>query len=758
MKLKFSRSATAVALRRFVFIGLAWAVYDNVMYSSGPVFTRLMLSIGADERHIGYLASLVSIAGFVQIAAVRYSMRLIRHTGLLLLIGALEVALGPMVYVPYLLVSRGYLGFQDAYNAIIVILMASFAMGNFLAPAVTQWLGGVMRPESRGKYVALRMTFISVMGVITLTLAGMLLDLPERFAPLAFGAIFLAAAVGGVAGFLILIGTPQPETPPEPIEEAPQRPAKKFTADFRWFLLFHFIWFFGIFFAQAFFNVFMLKQLSFTNSRVAMMANIGIGSYMVGCMLAGLVIDRFGCRGLIQLLIIPLAASRAGWALVDASNAERLIPLWSALGGLSFGGIITGVNTLLFKLSPVEEGSPARNFAWFAVASTFAVTAGPAVGSFMLSGLGSFSVEFYWFRFGALQFVFLASSLILLISFFFSFFFEEKAASPIVILSRVTRGNILSFVFNYLYYHVARDGADRARAVRGMARSKSPVAEDFIKKALDHPEKPVRSAALRGLGDMAPDEAEDTLIRTLDDSTSDLRAVAAETLGKIPTPRSIQRLRGALTDADPRVREGAVAALSGIGTPEAVRILLERLRGPFDRELFPSLVEALARRRAVEAALSARAHLDDYSAYPVRMQLTNSICRALGDHGAFYDLLGMGQLNRMDSAQVLITGLRKKVGGPFGSGEAGETLDRAIQCLASEDFGGMIASMAVYASGVAPKVEGLRVSYANRAMAIIGILIANASDLREKEISEEDWIFALALFLCLLRVLAKKEK
>ena len=315
------------------------------------------------------------------------------------------------------------------------------------------------------------------------------------------------------------------------------------------------------------------------------------------------------------------------------------------------------------------------------------------------------------------------------------------------------KGNIVSFAYNYLAFRMARDERKRARAIRGMARSRSPAAHDVLLKAVEHPEKKVRSEALRGLGEAADGETEETLIQHLDDTASDLRPEATEALGKVHTPRSVERLARALDDADFRVRESAVAALAGIGTESAIRCLIEKLRGPFDIETFPALVDALSRHGVVEAALTAAEHLDNFAAYPVQLQLCNAICRALGDRGAFYNLLGKGRISRVEAARGLLAATRKTITAKYGSGGPRVIVDRMLSFLASEAFPELVQNTASFAAAVSRDAESLDEPLRSRALAAIGILVSHVHSLRRDRVTETDWIFAVALFICLCRAL-----
>ena len=104
----------------------------------------------------------------------------------------------------------------------------------------------------------------------------------------------------------------------------------------------------------------------------------------------------------------------------------------------------------------------------------------------------------------------------------------------------------------------------------------------------------VRSEAAKGLGETKSPEAVTPLIEALHDEESDIRSEAAEALGHLPEERTIDALLAALGVGDRRVRISAIRALAIIGGGEVQARLFGEFCGPFDRETFPALVDALS--------------------------------------------------------------------------------------------------------------------------------------------------------------------
>ena len=757
MKAKLSRLQTASALRRFLLIAVLWAICDNLIIPSGPVFSRLILSMGGRMQHVGYLTSLVALGGLALLASARRAPRVLGSNRNMLFIGLVSTAAIGLVTVPLLLRAYNAASFATAFAVVSATMLVAYILGNFITPTLTQWLAMVIPEETRARYVSSRTAIYNISAVATLLGAGLLLDKAGAHEPIVFCVLLATATVACLSGYLMLSRTPRPKVGEEDPRSGDAHP-KKISREFLCFLLFYSFWFFSLMFASPFFNAYMLDSLKLSNRAVAMMANIGIASSMVGTLLAGFSIDRFGSRGLIQMMIPPLALSRILWLFTTPQNALWLIPVMWFIGGLSFGIIFTSAYSLLFKLTPAKSAQGAKYFALFWLASALANTLAPASASFILSRLqdGSFSALGHVFN--APQIIFLTSGLLLTVSLGTTLLIREKAAGPHLILGHITRGNILRFAYNYAVFHATRDSRKRAKAVRGAARSKSPAASGLLHKALSDPDKAVRSEAVRGLGHTRDSEAEEALIFTLDDHESDVRAEAAEALGHIRSGRAAERLAGALYDEDLRVRLGAVSALAGIGTQQAIEILRNKLDEPLDRGVFPSLVDALGRRGELKAALAAIRHISEFPSYSVRMQLASAVCRAFGDRGTFYSLLGKGSLARTRAAHTMLTASRHVIKSLYGKSEHHGVVSRMVRSFENEDFSSFTDELAMFAFIVLSEAAQIAEPQSSQVHAAAEVLTTFVKTMNREDVADEDWMFALTIFTCLVRALGSARR
>ena len=259
-------------------------------------------------------------------------------------------------------------------------------------------------------------------------------------------------------------------------------------------------------------------------------------------------------------------------------------------------------------------------------------------------------VEVGGFSLGNLQLIFLVSAVARLGPIFLLHFVRDRSTlTSRRLLSNMLRGNFLSYTYNAAVYSLATGEERRARAALALGRSGSPLAIEQLIQALSDASPVVRRNAARALGETRSEEATDPLIKELIDGESDIRPEAAEALGRLGHHGGIDPLIEALDDADPRVRISAIRGLWEIGGPEVQELLFWYFGDRFDPITFPTLVDVLSRMGDYRVIKSALDRLNDFQSAAVRLQLLNSVCRALGAEGEFYRLLSLDE-TRLTSA------------------------------------------------------------------------------------------------------------
>ena len=190
---------------------------------------------------------------------------------------------------------------------------------------------------------------------------------------------------------------------------------------------------------------------------------------------------------------------------------------------------------------------------------------GPLFGGLIVAQLEGLRFSVLGVPMGDLQVIFALSTLTRLAPLFILRTVKDaRNATSRSLLSRMLRGNVLSYAYNATIFSLATAEGTRARAAEALGRSGNPLAIEQLVQALADASPRVRRAAARALGESRSESATEPLVRELLDGASDIRSEAAEALGRLGSSTSIDPLVEALDDADPRVRISAIRGLASI--------------------------------------------------------------------------------------------------------------------------------------------------------------------------------------------------
>ncbi|HID12080.1 MAG TPA: MFS transporter [Candidatus Latescibacteria bacterium] len=657
---ELSQLAVARSLRRFLYNGAFWGAYAQLVAVTGPIFTGYALWMGLRESDIAAVASVVALGGLVQPFSFMLVRRLRDQKAFVVGVGVLEISLVILVLlVPFLASTPG----ARLVLAACLILAGTF-MSHLVSPLYNSWFSTLLPEEVRARFLGRRMVLVSVSAMAIGYLSGRFLDATQgRYS--GFSVLYLFAWIVGVGGYWLLVKVPFPSYIKVDRDISLGR---VFVSPFRHpefgrLLAFYLAWAFAALIANPFYNVFMIRDLSISYTTIGVFNVIYMAMMVLGYRLWGSIVERFGSKPVLQVLMVPRALLPLIWATLTRGNAIIILPVIMVLNGLTFSGLTVAVNTLLFGTVP-EGGERSAFFASWAFSNSLVASAASGLGGVLARALSDHEVSLDGVSLNNIKLIFLITAVLLCVPLYLLRRVSDVKAKPAAyLLGQVLRGNPFAFAYNAFLFSHARGFRWRARAARAMGRSRSPMAVERLVRAMDDASPEVRVQAVKGLGETGAEEAVEPLVQELSDEESDIRAEAAEALGKLRHPRGIEPLFRALDSGDVRVQISAVRALGDIGGEEVRERLYRKLRGAFDRLLFPTLVETLSRLgdlRVVESALEGLRH---YRSPVIRLQLLNAVCRTLGARDRFYRLLYSEELELTERLYNTLEGLRKRLRG-----------------------------------------------------------------------------------------------
>ena len=687
-----TRGEASRAMRGFISASGVWGMWGQTVGIGTSVFTGYALFLGADASYIALFTSLAYLLAVCQLVVPVLGRRLQRRKQYIVGVGCMEILFrSSPALIPFLFAE------QLRLDALMVFVGIGLLCGYSLSPFYNTWVVNAVPENIRARFTS-RQTIVSTLVAMFAGFAvGHFIDsFAAHEKQMGFNIVFGIGALFGWAGYLFLSRTPfatgTDMREGEDTVSGMTRLMEPFRdSNFVRAVLFFGLWTFGMGVAGPLYGVFMINHLGISYTEIALFNAAFMITSIAGYRLWASLVDRFGSKPVLQILMIPAIFLPFLWVW-NAPGAYYMVPVALCLSGVLFSGILVAVTPLLYGLAPAGEQRPYYMASWSATVNLMGAL-GPLAGAVLAHILEDVTFHVENFAIGHLQIIFLISAAaqipaILLLG----FVSDRSSISSRHLLSHLFRGNLLSYTYNTAVYNIAGREERRARAALSLGRSGSPLAVEQLIQALADASPVVRRNAARALGETGSPEATQSLVKELLDGESDIRSEAAEALGRLGHQGGIDPLIDSLDDVDPRVRISAIRGLSEIGGQEARELLFWYFGEHLDDSVtFPALVDVLSHmgdHRVVKPTLQ---RLDHFRSAAVRLQLLNSTCHSLGAGGEFYRLLSYDEDRR---ASTLARLLRRASGALARSAaldvevreQTGEGLDRMRRAHDAENL------------------------------------------------------------------------
>ena len=643
-----SRGQVHRALRSFVVASGLWGAWGQACGLGTAAFTGFALYLGADGAFIALFTSAAYFLALTQLLAPLLSARLRDKKRFVVVGGYVEIAFRGLPLIIPLFVPEQY-----RLPALVAMVCLSMFSGYAISPFYSTWIANAVPENIRARFASRQTIVSTIVAMIVGFAIGQFLDF---FPGGGFVWVFAAGSLFGFLGYLNLRRAPFPQQTAASDEQSTRlrdllQPFHD--ANFRRAALFFGLWTFGIGLAGPLYSVFMLDRLQISYTEVSIFNALFMLTSIAGYRLWAGLIDRFGARPVLQILMTPAAFLPLIWTF-NQPGAYHLVPVALVLSGILFSGIGVGINPLLYGLLPRGERRTMYLATWSVTVNLMGAL-GPLFGGLLVAQLEGLRFSVFGVPMGDLQVIFALSALVRLVPLFILRTVKDaRSATSRSLLSRMLRGNVLSYAYNATIFSLATAEGTRARAAEALGRSGNPLAIEQLVQALADASPRVRRAAARALGESRSESATEPLVRELLDGASDIRSEAAEALGRLGSSTSIDPLVEALDAADPRVRISAIRGLASIRGDEVRELLFWHFGSDFDPLTFPTLVDVLGERQDHRIVRPALGRLTDYPSPAVRLQLLNGVCRALGAGDQFYRLLSREDTDRVAAITRLL--------------------------------------------------------------------------------------------------------
>ena len=645
------RGQATRGMRSFIAAGGIWGAWHQFVGIGSTVFTGYALFLGADESFIAVMVALTYLLAPVQLASSLVGARIAKKKRFVIGAGICEMLLrGSLILIPFIFAPRIYVG------AMMGLVAASLVFAYLLSPIYNTWVVNTIPEDYRARFTGQQTIVRTLAATIFGFAVAQFVDYyPEAGRQEAFIYVFAIGTVIGLCGFLPVSRAPYPKETRDGEPRANLRSLIEPLKDknFRLATLFFGSWTLALGISGPLYGVFMLEHLKISYTEISIYNAVFMVTSIAGYRGWAVLVDRFGSKPVLQMLMIPAALLPLIWIFNDRES-HHLVPVALFLGGALFSGIEVSIDPLRYGLLPKGEKRTIYLASWSAFVSLLGAI-GPLIGAVLSRYFRDVQVDVGGMRFAHLQIVFALSVCARLLPLLLLRLIKDtKGVTTRHVLSQMFQGNLLSYAYNATIFGLATAEETRARAAYALGRSGNPLAIDQLIQALSDASPKVRRSAARALGETGSSLATQHLIRELTDGESDIRSEAAEALGRLGRSEGIDPLIDALEDGDPRVRISAIRGLAGIKGEEVRELLFWHLGEGFDPRTFPTLIDvlsALGESRIIKPAL---ARLLEFRSPAIRLQLLNAVCRSLGAREGFYRLLSHDEVRRNEEISRLL--------------------------------------------------------------------------------------------------------
>jgi MFS family permease len=360
-------------------------VYAQVVgvLTSGVLLVGYGLALGASNLVIGLLAAVPFLAQLAQMPAILLVERWRQRRAIAVAsLAAARLSLVPLAFLPALASS------QLAQALLIVGIGLIAALNSVAACSWNSWIHDLVPEQSLGAFFGRRLFYANALAVLAGLAGGVFIDgwahvKPESPAH-AYSGLFLAAAVAGAMSTFYLAQVPEPAmVPPERTIKLRRVLAEPFgDPNFRRLIWFLASWQFATNLAAPFFTVYLVSQLGYDMSFVAMMMVVSQVANVLVVRQWGNLSDRFSNKAVLRVCGPVFLFCIFAWTLVAFPHKHAytwlLLTLLHIVMGFAVAGVTLASGNIGLKLAP--RGRSTAYLASTCIVNSLAAGVAPIIG------------------------------------------------------------------------------------------------------------------------------------------------------------------------------------------------------------------------------------------------------------------------------------------------------------------------------------------------------------------------------------------
>jgi len=349
-----------------VLSGIFVQIFSTLAGSGSAFLTKFAIMLNATPLHFAILSAIGQVSQIFQPLGAFVTKKRTKRKGVVLTLQFI----GCVIVLCF-----GILPFvfsnEHAMHALLLLVFLSVSLLAISSNAWIGWITGIVPPRVRGRFFSTLSQYVMLTAVGVGVGCSLFIDYfssagrqnihaqastffkPENL-PLGFAIIFFVAVIAAFSGLCVLSRLPEKEKKIEEEDAARMFLLPLRDGNFRKFLLFNCWWMLAVGIGAPFWQPFMLQKLHMSLFEVQIYSGINISAAILVLRLWGRLIDTYGNRTAMRLIIMLGGFNPLVWLFVTPQNYQVLY-LEAVTSGIMWAGAGLVATNFVLSIAPHDR-------------------------------------------------------------------------------------------------------------------------------------------------------------------------------------------------------------------------------------------------------------------------------------------------------------------------------------------------------------------------------------------------------------------
>lgn len=349
-----------------VLSGIIGQIFSTLSGSGSAFLTKFAIMLNATPIHFAILSAIGQVSQIFQPVGAFVTKRRTKRKGVVLTLQFIGCGIALCFGILPFVFSTG-----NAIHAFLLLFFLSVSLLSIAGNAWIGWITGIIPPRVRGRFFSILSQYLMLTAVVVGFGFSLFIDhfnsagrqdinahssafFRAENLPLGFAIIFIVAVVAAFSGLGVLSRLPEKEKKIEEEDAARMFLLPLRDGNFRKFLLFNCWWMLAVGIGAPFWQPFMLQKLHMSLFEVQLYSGINIAAAILVLRLWGRLIDAYGNRTAMRIIIMLGGFNPMVWLFVTPQNYQVLY-LEAVTSGIMWAGAGLVATNFVLSIAPNDR-------------------------------------------------------------------------------------------------------------------------------------------------------------------------------------------------------------------------------------------------------------------------------------------------------------------------------------------------------------------------------------------------------------------